>query len=411
MLIKLPEPRSLHIHRFNASAKRKFGQGISTVTELATEFRIPVGVEEAPNQPIRLPHHHDDLRLGDILPRHHFLKQLQREKRRTDRSKAPLSVALFHLGGGTDGDLSDIEELLAILRASKRDTDILGYLGEDLIALLLVDTNAQGTEGFVEKVLERAKDLPVSATKATYPDELFDNLMTDSQDLSNLNPLFLDHSHHVASPGYVVKRALDVVGSIVLILLLSPLMLLTAFAVAMTSPGPVIFKQTRLGKRGVPFVFYKFRSMFYKNDDRIHREYVASLISGNVEKINQGDKVAPVYKMKADPRVTRIGRIIRKTSIDELPQLFNILKGDMSLVGPRPPLPYEVDKYDSWHLARILEIKPGLTGLWQVEGRSKTTFDEMVRMDLRYIRGCSLLLDLKILLRTVKVVLKCDGAS
>jgi len=151
--------------------------------------------------------------------------------------------------------------------------------------------------------------------------------------------------------------------------------------------------------------------MSWKVDDRIHRAYVTNLINGNLEGTNQGDKEKPLYKIKADPRVTPVGRIIRKASIDELPQLFNVLKGDMSLVGPRPPLPYEAEKYQSWHLRRVSELKPGITGLWQVEGRSKTSFDDMVRMDLRYIQRCSLMLDLKILIKTVKVVLRCDGAN
>jgi len=146
-------------------------------------------------------------------------------------------------------------------------------------------------------------------------------------------------------------------------------------------------------------------------DDRIHREYVASLIKGDLQQINQGDVAKPIYKLKADPRVTPVGRIIRKTSLDELPQFFNVLKGDMSLVGPRPPLPYEVAQYQSWHLRRILDVRPGITGLWQVEGRSKTSFDDMVRLDIRYTRSWSLLLDLKLLFKTVKVVLKRDGAS
>src|SRR6202165_2451708 len=188
-------------------------------------------------------------------------------------------------------------------------------------------------------------------------------------------------------------------------------MLIIAAAIRITSSGPVIFKQARLGKRGVPFVFYKFRSMSVNADDRIHRAYVASLISGDHEGINQGNTAKPLYKLKSDPRVTRVGRVIRKTSMDELPQLFNVLKGDMSLVGPRPPIPYEAEKYEAWHLRRILEIRPGITGLWQVEGRSKTSFDDMVRLDLRYIRDCSLMLDLKILIKTVKVVLRCDGAT
>jgi lipopolysaccharide/colanic/teichoic acid biosynthesis glycosyltransferase len=146
-------------------------------------------------------------------------------------------------------------------------------------------------------------------------------------------------------------------------------------------------------------------------DDRIHRDYVGKLITGDLDSINQGGKAKPLYKMKDDPRVTRVGRLIRKTSMDELPQLFNVLRGEMSLVGPRPPLPYEAEKYQSWHLRRVLEVKPGITGVWQVSGRSKTSFDDMVRMDLRYTRTCSLALDLKILIKTVKVVLEGDGAN
>jgi lipopolysaccharide/colanic/teichoic acid biosynthesis glycosyltransferase len=211
--------------------------------------------------------------------------------------------------------------------------------------------------------------------------------------------------------GYRAKRALDVVGATIAILLSSPVMLLTAIAVGLTSPGPIILKQVRLGKRGVPFVFYKFRSMVVGGDDRIHREYVTSLISGDLEGLNQGSAERPLYKIKSDPRVTPVGRFIRKTSIDELPQLFNVLKGEMSLVGPRPPLAYEAEKYQSWHLRRILEAKPGMTGIWQVEGRSRTSFDDMVRMDLRYIESSSLIVDLKILIKTVKVVFGCEGAN
>ena len=144
-------------------------------------------------------------------------------------------------------------------------------------------------------------------------------------------------------------------------------------------------------------------------DDRVHREYVINLINGKHDEINQGDAEKPRYKLKADPRVTPIGRIIRKTSIDELPQLYNVLKGDMSLVGPRPPIPYEAEKYQSWHLRRVLEGRPGITGLWQVEGRNRVSFDDMVRLDLRYTRTWSLWLDLTILARTVGAVLRLDG--
>jgi exopolysaccharide biosynthesis polyprenyl glycosylphosphotransferase len=248
---------------------------------------------------------------------------------------------------------------------------------------------------------------------ATYPDRLFDDLTGENRTAHDPNPFFLERYPGASdrAGSYTLKRSLDVAGAIVALLLLSPLMLAIALAVVVTSRGPVIFKQARLGKRGVPFTFYKFRSMYCNADDQVHRDYVAKLIAGDEEAVNQGSDAKPHYKMKDDPRITRVGRLIRKTSMDELPQLFNVLRGDMSLVGPRPPLPYEAEKYQSWHLRRVLEVKPGITGLWQVNGRSKTSFDEMVRMDLRYTRHCSLTLDLKILLKTVKVVLRGDGAN
>jgi lipopolysaccharide/colanic/teichoic acid biosynthesis glycosyltransferase len=191
----------------------------------------------------------------------------------------------------------------------------------------------------------------------------------------------------------------------------SPLMLITALAVKLTSPGPVIFRQMRIGREGKPFPFYKFRSMRCDSDDTVHREYVKNLIQGRHDEINEGDADDPVYKLRSDSRITAVGRIIRRASIDELPQLFNVLKGEMSLVGPRPPIPYEIENYQPWHMRRLQEVRPGITGLWQVDGRSKTSFDDMVRLDLRYIRNWSLWLDFKILFKTVVVVIRCDGAD
>jgi exopolysaccharide biosynthesis polyprenyl glycosylphosphotransferase len=207
-----------------------------------------------------------------------------------------------------------------------------------------------------------------------------------------------------------LKRGMDIRGSLVGLILFSPLMLVTAIAIKITSPGPIIFKQSRLGMKGARFPFYKFRSMHWNVDDRIHREYVTNLIKGEPEKINQGAEETPLFKMKSDPRVTRFGKIIRKTSIDELPQFFNVLKGEMSLVGPRPPLTYEVEKYEPWHLRRILDVKPGITGLWQVSGRSTISFNEMIRLDLRYAQNWSLWLDLKILLKTVRALIPSRSA-
>ncbi len=193
--------------------------------------------------------------------------------------------------------------------------------------------------------------------------------------------------------------------------LLSPIMLLSALAVKATSKGPVIFRQIRVGKGGAPFVFYKFRSMRVDTGYDSHRNYVQSFIRGDSSELNQGDGERPFYKMKSDPRITPVGRFLRKSSIDELPQLFNVLVGDMSLVGPRPPIPYELESYSAWHLRRILEVKPGLTGLWQVEGRSIVSFDDMVRLDLQYARNWTIWMDIKIMLKTVKVVLQCRGSG
>jgi exopolysaccharide biosynthesis polyprenyl glycosylphosphotransferase len=348
--------------------------------------------------------------LSHVLPKRQFFRQLRLEKRRTERSKTPLSIVLFSLDSKKGDEVGDVKGLLDIVHNGKRETDILGYLAENLIGLLLLDTNEQGTQAFMQTINDRVSALDFSTISVTYPDQLFDHVLTEHQDPVNSYPFFLDDPE-LGRFGDFVKRSLDIVGSIGGILALSPLMLTIAAVIKMTSPGPVIFKQIRLGKRGVPFVFYKFRSMSVNADDRIHREYVASLIGGEHDAINQGDAAKPLYKLKSDPRVTRVGRVLRKTSLDELPQLFNVLMGTMSLVGPRPPIPYEAEKYEAWHLRRVLEIKPGITGLWQVEGRSKTSFDDMVRLDLRYMRNRSLMFDLKLLIRTFAVVLKREGAT
>jgi exopolysaccharide biosynthesis polyprenyl glycosylphosphotransferase len=276
--------------------------------------------------------------------------------------------------------------------------------------LLLPDTNGVGVETLLRNLRSRAGDLEYSTGSSTYPDQLFDSLLTVQKAPAEALPLLIDESTS-SSVSALLKRAVDLAGAAALILLLSPLMLVTALAIALTSTGPVIFRQVRLGRRGTPFVFYKFRSMVTDADDQIHREFVRNLINGKHREVNQGDPDNPLYKLAADPRITRVGAFIRAMSIDELPQLFNVLKGDMSLVGPRPPLAYEAEKYQSWHLRRVLEIRPGITGLWQVEGRSRTSFDDMVRLDLRYIRNSSLLLDLKILLKTVLVVIRREGAA
>jgi lipopolysaccharide/colanic/teichoic acid biosynthesis glycosyltransferase len=209
---------------------------------------------------------------------------------------------------------------------------------------------------------------------------------------------------------FLIKRAMDVAGSAFALAVLSPVFILLAIIIKLTSKGPVFFRQQRIGQYGAPFVFLKFRSMHISNDAEIHKEFVTNFIAGRSGPSPAGRNQKTVYKITNDPRVTWIGKFMRRTSLDELPQFWNVLRGEMSLVGPRPPVQYEFDVYDIWHRRRVVEAKPGITGLWQVRGRSKTTFDEMVRLDLQYARSWSLLLDIKILLQTPRAILTGDGA-
>jgi lipopolysaccharide/colanic/teichoic acid biosynthesis glycosyltransferase len=203
-----------------------------------------------------------------------------------------------------------------------------------------------------------------------------------------------------------LKRALDIIGSVALLTLFAPVLLVVAAIVKFTSPGPIFFRQTRIGRGSKDFTMLKFRTMYTNSDHAIHRDYVNAFIKASG---NGGG--GTMRKMARDPRITPVGRVLRKTSLDELPQFINTLRGDMSLVGPRPPLPYEVEQYKAWHRRRVLDAKPGITGLWQVKGRSRTTFDEMVRLDLRYAKTPSVWTDIKILLATPRAVISGNGAG
>jgi exopolysaccharide biosynthesis polyprenyl glycosylphosphotransferase len=348
---------------------------------------------------------------GEIFYDFCFLKQLRLETLRAQRSKSTLSIILLTLDKETDAESINMNEILGVVREKTRDTDISGFVNHKSLCVLLPDTDETGAKEICAKLVNETSQF--SITTSSYPDHIFESLAKNGCVRPDAFPFELWDSGDTpdaSSFKFLLKRGVDIVGSIIGILVFMPVMLITALAIKATSPGPVIFSQTRLGKQGTPFTFYKFRSMHVNMDNQIHREYVQNFINGNHAKTNQGDAEKPLYKIKSDPRVTRVGKFIRKTSIDELPQFFNVLKGDMSLVGPRPPLPYEAEKYQAWHLRRILEMKPGITGLWQVEGRSKTEWNDSVRLDIRYIQNWSLLFDLKILLRTVKEVLRCRGA-
>lgn len=205
----------------------------------------------------------------------------------------------------------------------------------------------------------------------------------------------------------VLKRTSDLFIATIVSLVALPVSLLFALLIKLDSKGPVFYKQERVGMDGRVFLFYKFRTMRAGTDDASHREFQRQYIAGQPE-VKLARDGRPVYKLQADPRITRTGRWLRRLSLDELPQLLNVLRGDMSVVGPRPPIPYEVEEYELWHRKR-LDMKPGMTGLWQVSGRNRLPFDEMVRLDLFYIENWSLLLDLKIILRTLPVMLRGDA--
>lgn len=211
-----------------------------------------------------------------------------------------------------------------------------------------------------------------------------------------------------AEPAWLaaLRRTVDIIVGTGLVLVLAPVLLLVALAVRLDSHGPALFRQRRVGHEEREFTLYKFRSMRVDADPRGHREYVTSLIQGS--EANGGRE--NLYKLAVDDRITPVGRWIRRWSLDELPQLFNVVAGDMTLVGPRPAIPYEVAEYPSWYLQRF-SVKPGLTGLWQVSGRSERTYEEMVRLDVEYAQSRTLLLDLSILAKTPWVVVGRKGAE
>jgi lipopolysaccharide/colanic/teichoic acid biosynthesis glycosyltransferase len=214
----------------------------------------------------------------------------------------------------------------------------------------------------------------------------------------------VEHRPSVAAAA--AARVLDVTIASLALLALVPVIALAALAVRLSSPGPVLFRQRRLGRGMRPFMVLKFRTMRADADSALHREYVRSLINSDPAPSEHGD----LYKLVVDPRVTRVGRFLRSWSLDELPQLLNVLRGEMRLVGPRPVIEYEVEQYPDWYLRRFA-VKPGLTGLWQVSGRNERTYEEMIRFDVEYAERRSLWLDLRILARTALVVMRRQGVA
>lgn len=248
------------------------------------------------------------------------------------------------------------------------------------------------------KIIGIVRECAQHQVRARIVPDLFQMSLTqvNLEDLGGV-PLIGVRQASISKGALLVKRLMDVTVATLGLVLGAPLFLLIALAIRLDSPGPVLFRQTRVGLRRRPFGMYKFRSMHVGAEEQ--QDMLADL--------NEAD--GPIFKIRDDPRLTRVGRLLRRLSLDELPQLVNVLRGEMSLVGPRPPIPAEVEKYQEWHKKR-LEAPPGMTGLWQVSGRSRLPFDEMVLLDIYYIENWSLWMDLKILLRTIPKVLLGEGA-
>jgi exopolysaccharide biosynthesis polyprenyl glycosylphosphotransferase len=345
-----------------------------------------------------------------------FATALRLERKRSERSGKSFLLALINLALTDPAERQDLRNMgAAVICRVVRDTDVVGWYEQDtvfgVIFTHLHDSSRTAARDAVNAKLAGAFAASAAAQKLQRLRISYHFFPEHDGDSTSGDPLVdLEKGFSQASrAARVMKRAIDVVGSLLCLLIFSPLLLGIAILIKVGSKGPVLFRQKRLGQYGKAFTFLKFRSMYVDNDPSIHRDYVTQLIAGRGVACSDGSKNR-VFKIVDDPRITTIGRVLRKTSMDELPQFINVFKGEMSLIGPRPPVPYEFERYAVWHRRRIMEVKPGISGLWQVSGRSKTTFDEMVRLDLQYARTWSLWLDLKILLQTPAAVISGDGA-
>ncbi|GAC1457655.1 MAG: hypothetical protein PVSMB1_07470 [Gemmatimonadaceae bacterium] len=359
-------------------------------------------------------------RSAELMDAGAFKSFLSLERRRAERSRRPFVLMLLDAGellSNGSGERT-LRQIKAALTSCTRETDLVGWYEHGAVVGIIFTEISPATgvsvlaplQTKIEKSLQhklgtqQAKHITISLH--LFPREL------DRDDVGPLvdRKLYPDMElrHNRNRINLAIKRMVDIVGSGLFLIIFSPLYALIALAIKLFSKGPVLFKQERLGQFGTRFQVLKFRTMYVNNDAKIHQEYSQRLISGKDEYEKEGDKA--IYKLVNDPRVTAIGRWLRRTSLDEFPQFWNVLRGDMSLVGPRPPVAYEFERYDFWHQRRVLEVKPGVTGLWQVSGRCTTKFDDMVRLDLHYVRNWSFGLDLEIMLRTIPAVLANHGA-
>jgi lipopolysaccharide/colanic/teichoic acid biosynthesis glycosyltransferase len=381
-----------------------------TMTKAKLEVRAHLSVPNMGNSPTRV-----------LLNEDAFVSMLYLERRRAERSQKRFVLVLVDVQKALSNGHKDrtVPALSKALAEGTRETDIMGwYLENNLMGIIGTElgeaTNHVIQDCFLSKLrkvfgvnLGSKNSSGISVSFHFFPEEE----RKDQNDHSANIALYPEIQKREESKkvSLAVKRCIDIVGSSLALICGSPIFGAIALAIKATSKGPVLFRQERLGHYGRPFVVLKFRSMRTNCDAQIHEKYVHQFIAGRVEDSSNENK-KPVFKIQEDPRITSIGKFLRKTSLDELPQFWNVLCGEMSLVGPRPPIAYEYKAYEVWHRRRVLEIKPGITGLWQVEGRSRTRFDDMVRLDLKYARAWSVWLDLKILAQTPAAVIQGEGA-
>jgi lipopolysaccharide/colanic/teichoic acid biosynthesis glycosyltransferase len=379
-----------------------------------------------------------------------FYRFLERERCRSDRSGLPFALVSFE-AKSPDMNGNYAEKLTHVLCSRIRTTDEIGWIDHKHIGLVLYNTEKEGAMSFITALEEAISD------KASNPDcrvyiypadrgakghhdgsaqqgkidndsnedgslnngELKNNLQSNSDksifrsSLTSSNN-FTEAAHDI-SPLLsrkipVWKRAADIVGSLVGLIVLSPVMLLTAIAIKLDSKGPIIFRQVRIGSEGKTFSFFKFRSMYDDCDQTVHQEHIEKLSNGEAGLVQQDDCDYSSYKLDNDERVTKVGKFLRRTSLDEFPQLINVLKGEMSLVGPRPYPVYQEEISTIWQRYRIM-VRPGITGLAQVDGRYGKSYIDAYRLDLQYIKSFSFWLDIKILFKTIRMVISARGAQ
>jgi len=373
---------------------------------------------------------------SNCYPKKYFRNRINEEKIRTCRTGIPFSLVLVNPSKFISGDGRGpgfVETWVRLVDKETNGSAVKGWWDSKKIGILVTNASLSQISLLISKLITQVEALGhniIQSSKReafkvfTFQGANKENVNGDEREkgtdlrvyangrdgdgrpieygdlsiLCNLAP------HHE-----IVKEILDIVGSTILLVCLSPLFLICAILIKIDSPGPVFYKQTRIGKGGKPFTLLKFRSMHYRADEKIHEGHVKNLMNGKAGLSSTGSRSEKSYKLINDERVSRFGKFLRRTSIDELPQLINVLKGDMSLVGPRPHPPYEAELYNLWQSYR-LNIKPGITGLGQIYGRFNKNYEDVYRLDFQYLKTASLLLDLKILFRTIFVVLSNRGA-